>query len=53
MALRFFITFIVLMKDDHFFRVLGMMIVINYACLEPNGAKNKFQFNILNYAVQN
>ena len=37
----FFITFIVLMKDDHFIRGLRMMIVINYACIEPNGAKNE------------
>ena len=48
----FFITFIVLMKDDHFIRGLRMMIVINYSCIELNGAKNEIQFNILNYPVQ-
>lgn len=50
--MQYFITFIVLMKDDHLFRVLRMMIVINYACLKPNGAKKEFQFNILSYPVQ-
>ena len=40
------------MKDDHLFRVLRMMIAINYACLKPNGAKKEFQFGTLSYPVQ-